>query len=1235
MQNQLLRTLVLLLYVLSVVAPVVAAPAGGKAGDKANVEELLRKADQAALEGKLNVARAGYERAMAAGADLTTDYTRASNLGMIYMNGSPRDFKKAARWLEIAWKMRPTADDTRLALAQALSWSGKHDAAIEHFRALVKKNPDTADYSSGLANTLYWSGKSDEAVAVYERYLERRPSNLPMRLEYARVLSFARKLPESTLQYQSVLQADPNNVQAQIGLAKIASWQDDFKGALDRYNKVLKRHPDLYDAIVGKAYTIYWMGGRDQEAVVLFQDALKRNPNDKEVRATLKEMGVKNDAGKKAAATEQAKAETPAVQAPKPAAAPAETATVLQPETFDSHQRPQARNVIAVMMEQAQAAADAQNYVEAIHLYHEILQREPRNTAAMLQIARVLSWSRNFQQSAHEYDQLLQIEPDNMQARLERARVLSWGENYEASVDEYNRVIKQAEVARAQPAPQPVVKPAVQPKPVEVAKPIEQPKPVEVAKPIEQPKPVEVANPVEQPKPVEVAKPIEQPKPVEVAKPIEQPKPVEVAKPVEQPKPVEVAKPVEQPKPVEVAKPIEQPKPVEVAKPVEQPKPVEVAKPIEQPKPVEVAKPIEQPKPVEVAKPIEQPKPVEVAKPIEQPKPVEVAKPIEQPKPVEVAKPIEQPKPVEVAKPIAQPKPVEVAKPIAQPKPVEVTKPTTPEQPTSVEVATTTTPEPQPEPVERAAPEVAPEPPATNIDVVQTRLELARVLAWSKRYGESLAQFNVILPPEQKPEAKDKPILIEKAKVLSYARNYEEAVKTYDVALALDPSDIDARLGKGQTLYWWGRLDQAANTLRPLMQVQALTPETKTTAAITLAGVEHSRGKNSAALSLLDTTGTTNGDAKDLRRDIREGTRPVLRVAFGWEDDQEVPATALVPPTPPTTVHRELRYSTSLAFNVTPDLRMTVANVVTHGTTSNPLIGQYGHSATSFETEALLDWRANSWLEMIVGAGAGGTGAGSACNFQTFTPATCETLFGSPMGDRTMQFVYDIHPIITKGGFRFEFAAGRHIADYTPLAITANVVRHRFDVNASYNWRNRINYGVEYWHSEFSVNSPQLQPALATNEFSTAGNGAALYVTPTWYRGEHLTIDGGVRWEIFGYDNGALAIAQAIGSGGFFAPSEYQRIAGTGRMVYEKDRFRLDIHGTFGPQRVTGFRALAPPPPAWGTTGSVGTEISGTFGKFRPFIAYDWFDTATAAGAGQTNGAYKSSSLLVGFAYRF
>ena len=69
--------------------------------------------------------------------------------------------------------------------------------------------------------------------------------------------------------------------------------------------------------------------------------------------------------------------------------------------------------------------------------------------------------------------------------------------------------------------------------------------------------------------------------------------------------------------------------------------------------------------------------------------------------------------------------------------------------------------------------------------------------------------------------------------------------------------------------------------------------------------------------------------------------------------------------------------------------------------------------------------------------------------------------------------------------------------------------------------------------------------------------------------------------------------------------------------------------------RVTGFATFLPPPPEWGTTGSFGTELSLNFGRFHPFVAYDWFDTATAGAPGQIGGSYLSHSLVAGFTYRF
>lgn len=969
------------------------------AADKADKEELLRQADQYVMDGKVNLARATYERAIQAGADLQSDYTRARSLGLCYMNGTPRDYAKAARWLEAAYRLRPSAEDNLLSLAQALAWGGKHDAAIGYYRKLVKANPEIAEYVTGLANTLYWSGNTAAAVAEYDRYLERRPSDTVLRLEYARLLSYMRKLPEANNQYQAVLQADPHNVAAMVGMAKVSSWQDDFKGALEQYNLILKRYPRLYDAQVGKAFTLYW-SGRGAEARTLFQAALKRNPKDKEVIAALKQLGP--GPAKLAAKPAEPRTEVAAAPAaPPPPAAP--VATDLQPETFETFQRPAARNAITVMMEQAAAAADRSNYVEAVHLYHQVLQKEPHNQAAMLQIARVLSWSKNYEESAKQYDALLQMEPNNAQARLERARVLSWGQNYEASVEEYTKVLEQAQAPPAKAAPTPAPQ---------------------------------------------------------------------------------------------------------------------------------------------------------------------------------------------------------------------------------VSAVTTVTPQataaaPADKPAEALAPAPVVEPEIPAVSVAATRLEMARVLAWSKRYDESLRQFNLILPPERTPEVKDKPVLIEKARVLSYSRNYAEAVKTYDGALALDPADIEARLGKGQTLYWWGRLDQAAQVLRPLMEVQTLSPESKTTTTFTLASVERGRGRNKVALHLLDTS-AGNQEAKELRRNILQEMRPVLRFRFGWEDSEEVAALTIPPGT--DSVTRALRYTSALEFNLTPDVRMAVSNTVTDGDTSNPLLAQYGNSSLAVQTMARVDFRLTPWLRMVVGAGEGSVGAGLRCAI----PPAC-ALGSAP---RTHHFLYDVHPIVTRGGLRLEMMATRRLADYTPLSIHNNVTQRRVAFSGAYNYRERVRVGAEFWTANYSLLSPDLAEPIRS--FETAAKGGAVFVSPTLYRNERVRVEAGMRFERFSFDDGAEQIGLAIGSGGFFTPRDYQRVAATGSFVWDPSRkVHLDFHGTFGPQKVTGFDLLGAPPPAWGTTGSVGAEIGFHFGRFRPYVAYDWFSTATAAFAGQTNGSYKSHSLVFGFAYRF
>ncbi|MGH9601403.1 MAG: tetratricopeptide repeat protein, partial [Terriglobales bacterium] len=195
-------------------------------------DALLKQADRYMLDGKTNQARAAYERALAAGAKLEGDYVRSRNLGLCYMDGTPADFAKAARWLEAALRLRPDADDSRMRLAQSLAWGGRPAEAVPHFRTLAKANPNSANHVLGLANALYGAGSQDESFSVFSAYLERHPTDSGVRLEYARNLGYARRFSDALGQYQAVLQAEPDNVAAQVGVAKVFSWQDNLDTAL-------------------------------------------------------------------------------------------------------------------------------------------------------------------------------------------------------------------------------------------------------------------------------------------------------------------------------------------------------------------------------------------------------------------------------------------------------------------------------------------------------------------------------------------------------------------------------------------------------------------------------------------------------------------------------------------------------------------------------------------------------------------------------------------------------------------------------------------------------------------------------------------------------------------------------------------------------------------------------------------------------------------------------------------
>jgi thioredoxin-like negative regulator of GroEL len=55
---------------------------------------------------------------------------------------------------------------------------------------------------------------------------------------------------------------------------------------------------------------------------------------------------------------------------------------------------------------------------------------------------------------------------------------------------------------------------------------------------------------------------------------------------------------------------------------------------------------------------------------------------------------------------------------------------------------------------------------------------------------------------------------LELAKVLTYDKKYGEAIEAYHQILSADPSNVEAKIGLSEVLYWTGKTDEAAATLK-------------------------------------------------------------------------------------------------------------------------------------------------------------------------------------------------------------------------------------------------------------------------------------------------------------------------------------------------------------------------------------------------------------------------------------
>ncbi len=224
---------------------------------------------------------------------------------------------------------------------------------------------------------------------------EQNNSNGRYALEQARELVEKRDFPAAIQYYQRLVKAKPNDSDLLIEAARVNGWADRNKESAALYQRVIAQFPARRnDVIAPLAAQLLW-SNQASASIPLFQEALARNPGDRDATLHLGEALQGNGKYDEAIAA------------------------------YDGLLTKNA-NDLKAQRGKAWALLRSDRFNEAEILYRAILRDRPQDADARIGLARTLNFSGRHQEAIRAYDQLAQDFPADRGIQVQRATAQYW-----------------------------------------------------------------------------------------------------------------------------------------------------------------------------------------------------------------------------------------------------------------------------------------------------------------------------------------------------------------------------------------------------------------------------------------------------------------------------------------------------------------------------------------------------------------------------------------------------------------------------------------------------------------------------------------------------------------------------------------------------------------------------------------------------------------------------------------
>jgi len=236
-----------------------------------DINQLLRRAEQAFVAGQLVSARAALVKARQAAGDHPAVFHL---LALVERKAGNNDAARNA--FMAALRLAPNDPQINSNFANLLAAVGEHDEALRLYECAITAAPDFHDARFNRAILLQKLGRFEEALRDIDSQLAARPREARLLSTRGALLRELERLGEAAQAFDMALAQDPKRIVALRGRARVALERGE-EGAVAHYERALTADPANRELILGLAEALEFEG-RAGEAIDKLSGIVGREP---------------------------------------------------------------------------------------------------------------------------------------------------------------------------------------------------------------------------------------------------------------------------------------------------------------------------------------------------------------------------------------------------------------------------------------------------------------------------------------------------------------------------------------------------------------------------------------------------------------------------------------------------------------------------------------------------------------------------------------------------------------------------------------------------------------------------------------------------------------------------------------------------------------------------------------------------------------------------------------------